>query len=122
MKICISKWLSVALLVWFCAGAAYSAGEKERMLQRVPQIKMLKAEGVIGEKADGLLGYVKSGSKSKAMVDAENKDRKAVYSAIAEKQGVRVSVVAERRALQLVEQAAKGDWLQDKSGKWVQKK
>ena len=122
MKTNILKWMSITGLVLSCVFTAFSAGEKERMLQRVPKIQELKAAGVVGEKADGLLGFVKASPADKALVNAENKDRKAVYAAIAEGQGVNASVVGQRRALQLVGQASKGDWLQDKASKWYQKK
>jgi uncharacterized protein YdbL (DUF1318 family) len=77
---------------------------------------------MIGEKANGLLGVVKDASADKALVAAENKDRTAVYVAIAKGQKVSTSKVAKRRALQIVGQAASGDWLQGADGKWYQKK
>jgi uncharacterized protein YdbL (DUF1318 family) len=118
----ISKCLSIMALVLTCASFTFAAGEKERMLKRIPQIKALKDAGVIGEKANGLLGAVKDASADKALVAAENKDRTAVYVAIAKGQKVSTSKVAKRRALQIVGQAASGDWLQGADGKWYQKK
>lgn len=118
----IFKSLSVIAVVLSCAAFALAVGEKERMIERAPQIRALKSAGIVGEKANGLLGFVKESPADKAVVDAENKDRKAVYSEIAKGQGVRASVVAERRALQISEQAASGDWLQNANGKWIQKK
>jgi uncharacterized protein YdbL (DUF1318 family) len=110
------------MLALGCASTVLAAGEKERMLERVPKIEALKDAGTIGETANGLLGYVKEDPTSKALIDAENQDRKAVYEAIANKQGVTAAAVAKRRALQLAEQASSGDWLQDESGQWSQKK
>ncbi len=118
----IVKHFWVVALVLACASAAFSAGEKERILQRLPEVQALKDSGVIGEQADGLLGFVKSSPANESLVAAENNDRQAVYEEIAKKQGVAASKVAQRRALQIVEQAARGDWLQDASGKWYQKK
>ena len=118
----VLKYISVIALSFSCVTGAWAAGEKERMIERAPQIRALKSAGIVGEKANGLLGFVKESPADKAVVDAENKDRKAVYSEIAKGQGVRASVVAQRRALQIAEQAASGDWLQNANGKWIQKK
>ena len=126
----ISAWIVLALC---CVSTVLAEGEKERMLKRVPKIEALKDAGIIGETADGLLGFVKEAPAGKALadaenkarkalVDAENKDRKAVYEAIAKAQSVKAADVAKRRALQLAKQASSGDWLQDKAGKWSQKK
>ncbi len=118
----VLKYISVIALSFSCVTGAWAAGEKERMIERAPQISTLKSTGVIGEKTDGFLGFVKKSPADKAVVNAENNDRKAVYSEIAKGQGVSASVVAQRRALQIAEQAASGDWLQNANGKWVQKK
>ena len=117
----ILKYISIITLGLCCAALAFAAGEKERMLERLPQIKALKAAGVVGEKANGLLGFVKKSPADKALVDAENKDRQAVYAVIAKRQGASVSKVAGRRALQIAEKAASGHWVQDAAGKWSQK-
>ena len=117
----IVKCLSITALLLSCAALSFAEGEKERMLQRIPQIKALKDAGVVGEKADGLLGFVKASPSDKALVNAENKDRATVYSEIAKSQGVRVAKVAERRASQILSQAPAGHWFQGKDGKWVQK-
>lgn len=116
------KLFPVAALVLACAALSFAEGEKERMLQRTPQIRALKTSGVIGEKADGLLGLVKASPENNALVDAENADRKAVYAGIARSSGTSAANVASRRALQIIEQASSGDWLQGAAGKWYQKK
>lgn len=116
------KLFPVVSLVLACAALAFAAGEKERMIGRAPQIRTLKTAGIIGEKADGQLGMVKSSPADKATVDAENADRQAVYTEIARGQSTSAALVAERRALQIVDQAAPGDWLQGADGKWYQKK
>lgn len=115
------KLVPVVALVLSCAALSFAAGEKERMIQRAPQIRALKTSGVIGEKANGLLGIVKAGA-DQAVVDAENADRMAAYGEIARGSGASVTSVAGRRALQIVEQAASGDWLQGADGAWYQKK
>ena len=115
------KLVPVIALVLSCAALSFAAGEKERMIQRAPQIRALKTSGVIGEKANGLLGIVNAGADT-SVVDAENADRKAAYAEIARGSGASIVSVASRRALQIVEQAASGDWLQGADGAWYQKK
>ena len=116
------KLFSLIVLMLSCAALASAEGEKERMIQRAPQIRALKTSGVIGERANGLLGLVKESAADKALVAAENTDRKAVYAEIARKSAINVSDVAEVHALQRAERAATGDWLQGTDGKWYQKK
>lgn len=117
----IPRRLAIAVFVLLCSTLVFAAGEKERMLKRVPEINKLKSAGIIGEKADGLLGFVKPSPGDEALVEAENKDRKAVYAEIAKNQGVSADTVAKRRALQIAEQAPAGHWLQNADGKWHQK-
>lgn len=111
--------LSVSLI---CTAVAFAGGEKERMAQRRGEIRSLKSAGIIGERADGLLGFVKKNPADQALVDAENKDRKAVYAEIAKGQGISVSEVANARGQANAKRSASGDWLQNTKRKWVQKK
>jgi hypothetical protein len=100
---------------------AESANElKERMLARLPEINQLKESGLIGERNDGLLGFV-NGASNNALVTAENDDRKKVYAAIAKQQGTTPEVVGTRRALQISQKAEPGSWLQDSKGSWYKK-
>jgi hypothetical protein len=94
---------------------------KERMKARLPEIISLKNQGVIGENNKGFLEFVGSARPNPALVADENKDRLAVYEAIAKQSGATAQVVGERRAIQITEGADAGDWLQDAGGKWFQK-
>jgi len=118
----VLKHFTILALLLSCAALAFADGEKERMIERTLQIRNLKTAGVIGEKSNGLLGFVKESPANQAVVSAENKDRKTVYAEIARSQGVSTAAVAKRRAAKLGTQAASGDWLQNTDGKWVQKK
>jgi uncharacterized protein YdbL (DUF1318 family) len=117
----ICKCVTIVVL-FACTVFAWGEGEKARMAERVPKIDTLKTAGIVGEKTSGLLGFVKESPADKALVDAENKDREAVYEAIAKKQGVSASTVAKSRAASLAKKAVSGLWLQDAKGKWFQKK
>jgi uncharacterized protein YdbL (DUF1318 family) len=120
----IAKIVVLMLLVFTCSYSfAQDAKElKSRMMERIPVIKALKSKGIIGENNLGYLQFVSSGKEQEGVVDSENTDRKAVYSAIANQQGASVDLVGKRRAIQIAETAGAGEWLQDNTGKWYQKK
>jgi uncharacterized protein len=101
----------------------YSASDniKQRMIKRLPTIKSLKEQGIIGENRLGFLGFVGSRKEKTDVVGAENKDRKLVYEAIAKKQGTTTEVVGKHRAAQIAGKAQTGEWLQDANGKWYKK-
>jgi hypothetical protein len=107
--------------IFFFSASAYCGDIKDRMKDRLPRIIELKAAGIIGENDKGLLAFVGGDRQEQDLVDAENKDRLLVYSAIAKQQGTTADVVARRRALQIAENAKPGEWLQDASGKWSRK-
>lgn len=109
------------LMILMFSGPAGAQDIKSRMLDRLPEIQTLKAKGIIGENNQGLLETRKSNTAAKQIVEAENKDRKAVYQAIAQKTGTTAQVVGKRRAIQIAEKANSGEWLQNASGQWYQK-
>jgi len=94
---------------------------KSRMLKRLPEIQALKDKGVIGEGRYGFLHFRTAAPDQKALVAAENADRRKVYKQIAAQQGVSVEVVGQHRARQIQQRAKSGEWLQDANGKWYQK-
>jgi len=117
----ISFFLSIILIT----GASAFAGSdkiKARMKERLPVITALKAEGVIGENNKGYLEVIGGKKAKKDVINAENSDRKQVYTAIAKQQGTSVDLVGKRRAKQIAKKAKPGQWIQDQSGKWYQKK
>ena len=119
----ITKILAFWVIGFFVLGVAASADDiKARMKNRLPVIKQLKAQGIVGEGNEGYLRFV-GGNKAKAdVVAAENKDRKTVYKAIAKQQGTTAELVGKRRALQIAKKANPGEWVQDAGGNWIQKK
>ncbi len=92
------------------ARAADSRAElKARMEQRLPQLNALKARGVVSENDAGLLTAAGTATAAdKAVMEAENKDRRAVYAAIAAKNGATPETVGARRAKKIAESAASG--------------
>lgn len=92
------------------------------MLARIPVIMELKAKGIIGENNNGYLKFRSANREEADVVDAENRDRKTVYEQIAGNQGTTSEVVGKLRAVQIKKKAKPGEWLQDGTGKWHQKR
>ncbi len=116
--IAASILLGVFILNTYCL----AGGIKERMKARRPEIKALKAAGIIGENNMGFVAFVGEKREKQDVVDAENNDRKKVYTAIGKQQGAPAGEVGKRRALKIAAKAPKGAWLQNDTGKWYQKK
>jgi len=113
-----------SLLFFTNEGRCFAGADdiKARMQDRLPTIVQMKSEGIIGENNKGYLEFVPGAAqKNESTISAENNDRKAVYSAIAGQQKTTPELVGERRAIQIAEKAAPGEWLQDQSGKWYKK-
>ncbi len=123
MKQRISTKMIIVLLVgFFVLGvSAFAEDIKARMKNRLPDIKKLKSQGVVGDDNAGFLQFVGNQKVSADVVAAENKDRQTVYQAIAKQQGTTAELVGKRRALQIAKRAAPGEWVQDAGGNWIQK-
>ena len=111
----------ILIAIIICGSIAWAQDLKDRMLDRLPQIIELKGKGLIGENNLGFLEIRGNGQAHKVLVDAENQDRRQVYSAIAKKNNISMELVGQRRAIQIAEKANKGEWLQASDGKWYQK-
>ncbi len=105
----------------FLAGIAFGDDVKTRMKNRLPDIVKLKAQGLVGETSRGYLAHVTSATVGQAIIDAENRDRKAVYTRIATQQGVSLEKVETLRSHQIVNNANPGEFLQKPDGTWYQK-
>jgi len=103
------------------AGSVTAQGIKERMKERLPVIVELKTQGIVGENNRGYLDFVGNVKTHEALITQENQDRKTVYAHIAKQQNTSLSVVEKNRALQLIERAAPGTYVQMPDGTWVQK-
>ena len=121
--------LTLAFAVPQALSAADSAATiKKNMAERKPKIEVLKKAGSVGENKAGYLEAmtketagkeVKLSDDEKKLVEDENKDRKAVYNAIAKQEGSTVDKVGELRAKQIRSKANEGDYIQGEDGKWV---
>lgn len=111
------------IMLCFVAAVSLSWADdiKLRMKQRLPAILQMKQQGIVGENARGYLEYVSGNRANQQIVNAENSDRKKVYSMIAKQQGVPLDKVERLRAAQIVQKAAKGEFLKKGNGSWYKK-
>jgi len=120
-KTVVTLLLLVFSLFTLQAWAAGADDIKERMRQRLPAINALKDQGLIGEDSKGYLQFRGSDQSQKGLLAAENQDRRAVYQAIANKEGAEPGLVGQRRAQQIEEIGKAGHWFQKPDGTWHQK-
>jgi len=83
-----------------------------------------KAAGIVGEQADGFLGFVKPSSDPavKAAVDDINQGRAALYRQAAAKNGVSVEAAGASAYTQVVQAKLKpGEYYKPNGGGWVRK-
>ena len=117
------KIFSCLFITLLLLGAVNCSAEsiKDRMVARLPAINSLKSQGLIGENNQGLLEYRTNKKPQQDVVGGENKDRQAVYGAIAKKQGVDPALVGTRRAKQIADIGSPGQWFQKPDGTWYKK-
>ena len=121
--------LTLAFAVPQALSAADSAATiKKNMADRKPKIEVLKKAGSVGENKAGYLEAmpkdkddkeVKLSDADKKLIEDENKDRRAVYTAIAKQEGSTVDKVGELRAKQIRSKAPEGEFIQNEDGKWI---
>jgi len=102
--------------------AAVAGGATIAAAQESAVVASARAGGLVGEQADGYLGFVKPPSAElKAAVDAINIKRRAIYTDIAAKQNATVQEVATARGCdQLARRVAPGEWYKV-GGAWMQR-
>lgn len=87
-------------------------------------IAQAKAQCVVGEQADGYLGFADEGAADEALkrdVRSVNQQRRAAYERLANSNGVSVDVTAALTAEKLLNQAPSGQCIRDQSGRWTKK-
>lgn len=101
------------------AGAAVAQTSAQKAM-----IDRAKAEGVVGEQADGYLGFRTSASdpQLRAAVDATNSGRRSVYARSAAEAGTSADVAGARMfESQLLPRIQSGQWYRNAQGQWVQR-
>jgi len=104
---------------------------KDSIKQRAGAIKPSMDRGNIGIGQDGLLMVrttdglnLKERAEAQQLVDAENRDREALYAEIAKANGIPKENVPRIKTIfakSWIEQAQAGWWIQDGSGNWRRK-
>ena len=107
--------------VLLLAGTAAADALQDRMKDRLPAIVALKTKGVIGETHQGYLEFVGQSREGAAIVAAENADRKALYTRVAQKTGASVDQVGQRAALKWKRNLGQGEYFKNEDGTWIQK-
>lgn len=81
-----------------------------------------KAQGLLGEQADGYVGVVGSGPpEARNRAKTVNTKRRAEYREIAEKRGIDTEAVAALAGKKLVKRTPKGQYVRGSDGRWVKK-
>lgn len=80
-----------------------------------------KAQGLIGEQADGYVGPVEGAGGAKELIDEINAARKAKYGEIAAKRGASPEDVAKIAGKKLIGRTPPGQYVRGSDGNWVQK-
>lgn len=82
-----------------------------------------KAQGLVGERADGYIGAVTSAPSAEvvSLIDSINRQRKTVYQQTAAGNGQTLSVVEKLAADKLKARLASGQFYMDGSGSWKKK-
>lgn len=125
MKTKLILSLAVVALLGFAAPAAMaqqSPDLKQQMVQRLPALDELRRRQVVGEANTGFLEVRGTATpEEQQLVEAENRDRAAVYEMIARKAETTKDAVGRARAKTIAASSARGVLVQDVDGNWAQK-
>jgi len=115
-----NKWIRQFLAMFFIglltvSAAAIAANESP--------LTQPKAAGLIGEQADGYVGFVTQNVPAdvRKLVNDVNAKRRAGYEQIAAKQGTPVSEVEKVGGMTAIEKTLPGNYIRDLNGNWRKK-
>ncbi len=80
-----------------------------------------KSQGLVGEKADGYLGVIKSSPEVQALVARINKARRQYYEDVAKRNGTSVDIVEKLAGKKAIDKTPSGQFVQLPPGSWVRK-
>lgn len=101
------------------AGAAFAQTSQQKAL-----IDAAKAEGTVGEQADGFLGFRVASSDAglTQAVQVTNSARRAAYARSAAEAGTTADVAAARAFETIVQpRITSGQWYRNAAGQWVRR-
>ena len=95
----------------------------ENRKNRFEDLRQLKSERIVGENNRGYVEALSDDAAAKALVNAENQDRKAIYKTIEEQNNLIDALGTIEKVFADVQRgkASPGDKIQDESGSWVTK-
>ena len=117
----IALSMLIGMIFSLTATAVAGNGIKARMKARLPAIRELKDSRLAGENNQGFLEFLGNAIENRGVVESENSDRRMVYDAIANQQGIQADAVGRLRAIKNAERARPGDMIQNENGDWIQK-
>ncbi len=80
-----------------------------------------KAQGLVGERPDGLVGAVTNDAALSQLVGSTNAGRLATYQQMAQKQGVPLEQIQTVAGQELIGRTPAGQYIMSRSGQWVKK-
>ena len=96
----------------------------ENRKARYAELQQLKIQTVVGENNQGLAELLKSSPEARGVIEGENRDRRVIYQAIVDQNGLGNQGMAKVQAVFAEVQRGKarpGELIQLPSGEWVQK-
>ena len=115
------KFLAVGALA---AAVSFGGAALAQTSAQKAMIDQAKAAGVVGEQADGYLGFrtAPSDAALRAAVEATNAGRRAVDARSAAEAGTTADVAGARMfESQLLPRIQSGQWYRNAQGQWVQR-
>ena len=129
--ICVALVSNSAIVHQAYADAKYSIKQMtpqvEAALQnrrdRYDKLAELKQKGSIGENNQGYVELLGTDEAAKALVEAENQDRKIIYQTIAAQNDLKDEIATIEKVFAQVQRdkAQSGDRIQDEDGHWITK-
>ena len=111
-----NNWITNVFLALLISMMAVSVAEASPLTKP-------KADGLIGEQADGYVGLVRQDVPAdiRKLVNDVNAKRKAGYQKIAAKEGTSLKDVEKVGGNTAIEKTLKGNYIRDASGAWRKK-
>jgi len=111
------RFFAIPTLIIILAGLGWSGSTWAISLQEA------KAQGLVGEQANGYLGLVKAGASAevKALVNDINAKRKKEYQDIARRNKTDLNVVEALAGKKAIDMTPPGQYVKPPSGQWVKK-
>ncbi len=111
------RFLAIPALIVMLAGVGWSAPSWAIGLHEA------KAQGLVGEQANGYLGLVKrpASAEVKALMRSINAKRRQHYQSIAQRNNTALNVVEALAGKKAIERTPSGQYVKLPSGRWVKK-